>query len=111
MPVNKRALTPATAVCPTGGLAIGSTVGASHRRYIYSIKTENQYAGSNVLTLTRNGTTVDVLFHLGLGDMVSHPDEPKEDSLPIYILGPGETLTGTTDNGDCFVRILFADGV
>ena len=110
MPVDKSDLIPATATCTTGGVTIGSTVGSNMRRYIYSIKTENEYTGPNTLTLTRDATNVDKIAHATQYEMWRDPEALHEDSLPIYIMEAGEDLTGTTDNGDCFVQILYVDG-
>jgi len=110
MPVRS-ALTPTTAVAALGGTNIGTAVPADHRRYVYSIKTENQFAGPNVLTLSVGAVNVDVIFHLALGDMREDPEVLLENSLPIYILEAAEQLVGTPDAGDCFVKILFVDAV
>jgi len=108
---ERAGLTPAVAtVAVAPGTNIGTAVPANHRRYIYSIKTFNAFAGANDLVLTRTGPIdVDTLSHLAGGDMVMIPDDLREDSLPIYILDPADQLLGVASAGNCFVRILFVD--
>jgi len=109
---ERAGLFPAVAtVAIAPGTNIGTVVPANHRRFIYSIKTWNAFAGANDVVLTRNGTDVDTLHHIAGGDMVVMPDDPREDSLPIYILDAGEQLLGVSSAGNCFVRIIFEDAV
>jgi len=107
--VRREELTSAYAMCTAAGVDIGSAVPTNYRRYIYSIKTENEFAGANTLQVRRNGTVIDRIAHSTQYEMWKDPDEVKEDGLPIYILGPGEQLSGITDNGNCWVRIQYVD--
>jgi len=100
-----------TAVAAIAGTNIGTAVPVHHRRYVYSIKTENQFAGPNILTMSVGVVNVDVISHLAAGDMREDPEVLMEDSLPIYILEATEQLVGTPSAGNCFVRILFVDAV
>jgi len=103
-------LTLTTVLAAVGGTNIGTAVPANHRRYVYSIKTENQFAGPNDLTLSVGAVNLDVISHLALGDMREDPEVLLENSLPIYIIEAAGQLVGTTSAaGNCFVRILFVD--
>lgn len=110
MPLRSE-LTLTTVVAALAGTNIGTAVPAHHRRYVYSIKTENQFAGINDLTISVGAVNFDVISHLALGDMREDPEVLLENSLPLYILEAAEQLVGTPSGGNCFVRILFVDAV
>jgi len=108
MPVRSE-LTITPAVAALGGTNIGTAVPANHHRYVYSIKTENQFAGPNDLTMSIAAGNLDVISHLAAGDMREDPEVLLENSLPLYILEAADQLVGTPSAGDCFVRISFVD--
>ena len=106
---RREGLKAAYATVTTAGVNIGSEVPTDFRRYVYSIKTANLYAGANSLQVRRNATTIDRIKHATRYEMWKEPEDPKEDSLPMYVLTAGEQLSGITDNGDCWVRVLYVD--
>lgn len=97
------------------GVVVGTEVASNMRRYIYKIKTNNQYAGANQLRLGysddegETATTLDYIDHATEHEMWNDPDELKEDALPIYIIPSGNKIFGVTDNGDCYVYFLYED--
>lgn len=113
--VDKRGLQPlqATAVLADG--VFGTTVPTNMRRYIYKIKTANQFAGPNQLDLGHSDdagvthTTLDYIEHAVQYEMWNDPDELKEDSLPIYIIPGGSKLYLSTDAGDIECYFLYED--
>jgi len=98
-----------------GGIAFGTAVPANMRRYIYKIKTANQFAGANQLqfghiTAPAAGVTLDYIDHVLIHDMWNDPDDVQEDSAPIYILPAGSTPWGIASAaGDIYVYILYED--
>lgn len=120
MPLKREELRHITATAAVGAppapaLMTGSTVApANMRRYIYKIKTVNEFAGANTLTLNRGSATVvgaliDEIAHAIQYDMWADPDELKKDSAPLYILEAAEGLWLSTDNGNCQVTIWYVD--
>ena len=104
--VDKKGLQPLQATATTAGGVIGTEVASNMRRYIYKIKTANQYAGANQLELGYsaddgvNHTTLDYIEHANQYDMWNDPDVLNEDALPIYIIPAGNKIYVITDNGD-----------
>jgi len=97
-----------------GGISFGSVVPANMRRYIYKIKTANQFAGANQLQFGHSiagvGTILDYIEHAVQYDMWNDPDELREDALPIYILPAGTQPWGLASAaGNIMVYILYAD--
>lgn len=98
-----------------GGVAFGSAVPANMRRYIYKIKTANQFAGPNQLqfghqTAPAAGVILDYIEHAVQYDMWNDPDELREDALPIYILPAGSRPWGLASAaGNIRVYIEYED--
>jgi len=115
--VDKRALQSVLGTIDNtvGGIAFGTVVPANMRRYIYKIKTVNQFNGANQLqfghqTAPAAGVIVDYIDHVLIHDMWNDPDELKEDSLPIYIIPAGSQLWGLASAaGDIYVYIEYED--
>lgn len=112
-----------TLTVTTAEADLGSAVPQDRRRYIYQVKVINKYNGVNELTLGHRlgtGTTseIDKYQCSTQYETQYHPDELRDDSLPIHAGVPGK-LSGTeerqlrvvTDNGDMEITILYADGV
>ena len=95
------------------GVVFGTVVPANQRRYVYRIKTANQFAGANQLQFGFDTggvpTVIDFIEHAAQFDMWIDPDELKEDALPIYIIAAGNSFYGITNNGNCRVRLLYED--
>jgi len=116
--VDKRALNSELGTITNAGVPFGSTVRADMRRYIYKIKTANQFAGPNQLQFGHHtlpavpaaGVTLDYIDHTTHHEMWNDPDELKEDALPIYILPAGTRPWGMASAaGDIYVYILYED--
>jgi len=112
--MDKRALYSALGTITAAGVSFGSAVPANMRRYIYKIKTANQFAGPNQLQIGhRTGVGVPVVLdrieHATQYEMWNDPDELEEDSAPIYIIPAGATPYGITNNGNCLCYILYED--
>jgi len=103
----------------------GPVIPLNHRRYVYSLKGLNQFAGPNVLTVgaRENGVIVTVplwfLSGMLIGDIDLDPDGIlTEDSIPLFSiggqgpLGPAlgpSTLRMLTSAGNMLVTIRYAD--
>lgn len=104
--VDKRGLQSQQGTATTANGVIGTEVASNMRRYIYKIKTANQYAGANQLTLGYSDdegtthTTLDYIEHATQYEMWNDPDVLPEDALPIYIIPAGNKIYVITDNGD-----------
>lgn len=112
--VDKRALNSVVGTITNAGVAFGSEVPANMRRYIYKIKTANQFAGANQLSFGHQTDVpaeviLDYIEHATQYEMWNDPDDLKEDALPIYIIPGGSQPYGITDNGDCYVYIEYED--
>jgi hypothetical protein len=113
--VDKRALQSQRGTATSSGGVIGTEVASNMRRYIYKLKTANQYAGANQLTLGysddegSSSTTLDYIEHAVQYDMWNDPDDLKEDALPIYIIPSGNKLYAITDNGNVEVYYVYED--
>lgn len=97
-----------------GGVAFGSHVPVNMKRHILKIKTANQFAGVNQLqfghqTAAPANVVLDYIDHAVIHDMWNDPDELHKDSLPIYIIPAGSQPWGITDNGNCYVYIVYED--
>jgi len=112
---DKRGLQPLQATAVLAGGVFGTLVAANMRRYIYKIKTANQFAGPNQLNLGYSDdagathTDLDYIEHAVQYDMWTDPDEVKEDSLPIYIIPAGNQIYLETDAGDIECYFLYED--
>jgi len=112
--MDKRALQP---LLVTAGIAtgvIGTLVPANMRRYIYRIKTNNQFAGANQLRLGYSPlvvaiTDLDYIDHVLQHDMWLDPEVLLDDAAPIYIVPAGNYIYVITDAGDCYVHFLYED--
>ena len=99
------------------GNAFGNHVPANMRRYIYKIKTVNQFNGANRLEFGYEDDAdpavqhiLDYIDHALIHDMWNDPDEITEHSLPIYILPAGSQPWGRASAaGDIDVYILYED--
>lgn len=113
--VDKRALNSALGTITNAGIAFGSHVPANMRRYIYKIKTANQFAGANQLqfgyqTAVPANVVLDYIEHAVQYDMWNDPDELREDALPIYIIPAGSQPWGMASAvGNIYVYILYED--
>lgn len=92
----------------------GTVVPANMRRYIYKIKTVNQFAGANRLqisygTLLVVTAAIDYVDHATQYETWVDPDELKDDSAPLYILEAGTYLWLGTNNGNCQVTVWYID--
>lgn len=117
MPFKREELRHITATAAAGAAALmteSTVASANMRRYIYRIKTVNEFDGANMLSLNRGSATVvgaliDKIAHALQYDMWPDPDELKEDSAPLYILEAAEGLWLSTSAGDCQVTIWYVD--
>jgi len=117
--VGKRALNSALGTITNAalGIAFGSHVPANMRRYVYKIKTANQFAGPNQLEFGHEDAAtpvvqhvLDYIDHALEHDMWNDPDELREDALPIYIIPAGSQPWGRASAaGDIYVYILYED--
>ncbi|MHA1812883.1 MAG: hypothetical protein ACTSYX_05540 [Candidatus Thorarchaeota archaeon] len=112
---DKRGLQSVLGTVTSAGVAFGTTVPTNMRRYVYKIKTNNQYAGANQLDFgyTTDGgathTTLDYIDHATQHEMWNDPESPKEDGLPIYIIPAGARFFGQGSAGNVYVYILYED--
>ncbi len=113
--VDKRGLQPLQATAPLAGGVFGTTVPTNMRRYIYKIKTANQFAGPNQLNLGHSDdagathTDLDYIEHAVQYEMWNDPDELKEDSAPLYFIPAGSQIYLETDAGDIECYFLYED--
>ena len=118
--MNRDELKTQTGQVTTVDANFGSTIPANMRRYIYGIKMVNEYGGANLLTLGKRedgagATTVIDYWHATTQyENLVHPDELKEDTLPLYVVeGTGSTgdsdLRAVTDNGNAYLTIWYVD--
>ena len=113
--VSKRALNSVLGVVTNAGVAFGSHVPANMRRYIYKIKTANQFAGANQLqfghqTAAPANVILDWIEHAVQYDMWNDPDDLREDALPIYIVPAGSQFYGIASAaGNIMVYVLYED--
>lgn len=114
--VDKRGLQSVLGTVTHAGNVFGSEVSSDMRRYIYKIKTANQFAGANQLDFGHSAdegvthTTLDYIEHTTEKEMWNDPDELKEDALPIYIVPSGNKLYGAAgSDGNIYVYILYED--
>jgi len=104
--VDKRGLQTLQGTATTVAGVLGEEVESNMRRYIYKLKTANQHAGANQLTLGYSDddgasfTLLDYIEHATQYEMWNDPDVLKEDALPIYIIPAGYKIYVITDNGD-----------
>ena len=112
---DKRALNSVLGVVTNAGVAFGSHVPADMRRYIYKIKTANQFAGANQLQFGHQTAVpaiviLDWIEHALQYDMWNDPDEVHDDSLPIYIIPAGSQPYGIASAaGNIMVYLLYED--
>lgn len=113
--VDKKALQTQRGTATTAGGVIGTEVASNMRRYIYKLKTSNQYNGANQLTLGYSddegstSTTIDYIDHALKYDSWDEPDDLREDSLPIFIIPAGNKLYAITDNGNVYLYYEYED--
>lgn len=113
--VEKRALNSVVGTITNAGVPFGSAVPTNMRRYIYKIKTANQFAGPNQLrfghqTAPAAAVILDYIEHATQYEMWNDPDELKEDALPLYILPAGSRLYGIASAaGNIYCYILYED--
>lgn len=113
--VDKRGLNSVVGTITNAGVAFGSHVPANMRRYIYKIKTANQFAGANQLqfghqTAVPANVVLDYIEHAVQYDMWNDPDDLKEDALPIYIIPAGSQPWGIASAaGNIMVYIEYED--
>ena len=113
--VDKRGLQTQRGTATISGGVIGTEVAENMRRYIYKIKTANQYAGANQLEMGYSDdegathTTLDYIEHAEQYDMWNDPSVLNEDALPIYIIPAGNKLYAITGTGDVEVYIEYED--
>ena len=113
--IDKRGLQTQQATATTGDAVFGTEVESNMRRYIYKIKTANQYAGANQMEVGYSDddgathTTLDYIEHATQYEMWNDPDELREDALPIYIIPAENKLFLTTNNGNVEVHLEYED--
>ena len=118
--MNRDELRTQTAQVTTVDADFGSAIPANMRRYIYAIKVVNEYGGNNLLTLGKredgasSTTVVDYWQAATQYELLVHPDELKEDALPLYVVeGKGSTgdsyLRAVTDLGNAYLTIWYVD--
>jgi len=113
--IDKRGLQTQQATATTGDAVFGTEVPSNMRRYIYKVKTDNQFAGANQLEIGYSDddgathTTLDYIDHATQYEMWCDPDTLKEDALPIYIIPAGNKLFLTTDNGNVECYFVYED--
>jgi len=113
--MNKQSLRTAVVVANNAAYqSLGTAIPANMRRYVYRIKTVNQIAGLNELTLARGPAAaevpIDYIAAVTQNEVYIDPDELKEDSAPIYIFEAADTnIRVITDNGNMRVFIIYAD--
>ena len=76
-------------------VTVGSAIPQNHRRFIYRIRFTNLGVGPSILMLGKreNGaaatTAVDNIQAVILDEMITDPEELREDSAPLYVIdGP-----------------------
>lgn len=112
--MDKRGLQSVVGTVTNAGVAFGTAVSTNKRRYIYKIKTANQFAGPNQLRFgykpTGAAVILDYIEHAVQYDMWNDPDDLKEDALPIYILPAGSQAYGICSAaGIIYVYIEYED--
>lgn len=113
--MDKRGLQSVLGTITNAGVAFGTHVPTNMRRYIYKIKTANQFAGANQLqfghqTALPANVILDYIEHAVQYEMWNDPDELTEDSMPIYIVPAGSQLYGIASAaGDIMVYVLYED--
>ena len=109
--VDKRGLQSELGTITAAGLTFGTEVDSNMRRYIYKIKTNNQYDGENKLQFGYDDVdhVLDYINHETKGEMWNDPDELTENSLPIYIIPGGSTPYGKADQDSIYVYIEYED--
>ena len=120
---------PTAVVAPPGAeVTVGSVIPQGMRRFIYRVKFINQAVGVNQLAIGKRendaaGTTwIDFVQAAVPNEMVTDPDELKDDAAPLYVIdgGPGNVppvlpLTATsivraiTDNGNGIFTYWYLD--
>lgn len=97
-----RTVTAAIAVGAGAEATIGSAIPENMRRFIYRIKFTNGAVALNQLLLGKreNGavvtTNIDTIQTVVAQEVVTDPDELKEDSAPLYIVDGPPGNVGTT---------------
>jgi len=94
--------------------SLGSKIPSNMRRYVYRIRTTNQDAAANKLTIARgpagSEVAIDYIQAALQYEIYLDPDELKVDAAPIYIFeAVDEYIQVITDVGDMDVFITFAD--
>ena len=100
-----------------GGKNLGSRIQTSRIREVYWIKIINRHTATNTIRIQERATggspRLKDLWTMPTGDYLSHPDELKENSLPIYVIRTDTAsvkyMRATCDNGGAFIRILYRD--
>jgi len=112
---DKRGLNSVLGVITNAGVAFGSHVPANMRRYVYKIKTANQFAGPNQLqfghqTAVPANVILDWIEHATQYEMWNDPEELKGDSLPLYIIPAGSQPYGIASAaGNIMVYLVYED--
>jgi hypothetical protein len=97
-----RTVTAAIAVGAGAEATIGSAIPENMRRFIYRIKFTNDIVAVNQLILGKreNGagatTNIDTIQTVVAQEVVTDPDDLKEDSAPLYIIDGPPGNAGTT---------------
>lgn len=113
--VDKRGLQSVLGTVTNAGVAFGSHVLPNMRRYVYRIKTANQFAGANQLqfghqTAVPANVILDYIEHAVQYDMWVDPEVITEDSLPIYIIPAGSQFYGIASAaGNIMVYLEYED--
>lgn len=104
-----------------GDVAVGSNIPLNMFRFIYKIKAINEFAGGpNLITLGRreNGavatTVIDYVRFATQYETWVDPDELKEDSAPLYVVGGqgavgASTFRAFVSAGNAYLTISYID--
>jgi len=121
--IKKSELQTITIVAGLVDAAIGPAIPLNHRRYVYSVKGVNQFAGANVLTVGARengaGATVALWYLSGVlaGDVDQDPDdELTENAVPLFSVGGAgaagaSTARVVTSAGNMLVAMRYVDSI
>ncbi len=112
--INRDELKTVTGAVPLGvgaEVTLGPPILINTRRFIYRVKFINLGAGVNALVLGKreNGAlitvNVDTIQAVVPNEMVTDPDELKEDAAPLYVIDGGPTGTALIPGATSLVRV------
>lgn len=112
--INRDELRTVTGAVGLAEVTIGNPVPVDMVRFIYRIRYISTFAGPNQLQIgsRENGavgtTALDFLQSAVIDEMITDPDELKEDAAPLYVIhgGPSRGTTATVPPSTSLVRFL-----